>query len=187
LVAATPRLKPTTSILAGDGPQSVALADVNAHGTLDVVTANHFSGDIGVPLNSGIKGLVGLAAPTTFSTAVLRCEPTLKKSQIPNKKPALGSFPNVYAGHTQGTEPALGAGSNVSLGAEQWERGTTEAVQGAQGSLLTLISDIMFSSLSRTIHCGIDQTRRSRPSFAARFHLAPLVRSAVLGGLILHY
>ena len=68
-------------------------------------------------------------------------------------KPGPGSRNSL---HTQGTEPALGAGCNVSLGAEQWERGATEAVQGAQGSLLTLISDIVVITPSRTIHCGID-------------------------------
>ncbi len=39
--------------------------------------------------------------------------------------PAANGYTNVYDGHTQGTEPALGAGCSVSSGSTLWEHGIT--------------------------------------------------------------
>ena len=46
--------------------------------------------------------------------------------------PATHGYTNVYDGHTQGTEPALGAGCNVSPGSATWSDGTSSLSTSAQ-------------------------------------------------------
>ena len=116
---------------------SVAVPNTFTNGTTanaDEVNANFTELETGVNTALANRATDCAGAGGTWNAGTSTCTPAYNcyiggfcAQAAFDFPPATHGYTNVYDGHTQGTEPALGAGCNTFSGSVQWADGTNDA------------------------------------------------------------